>query len=502
MLLGRIPVPLRSQRDERVDQAWSGVAGVNDVVEETAGGCEIRMREALTIFGLALLGRITLVEDLDRALGAHHRDFRRRPRDVVVAADMLGVHDVVCPTVRLSRDHRELGDRRLAVRVEQLGAVLDDPPMLLRHPRQEPRHVLKGDDRHVEGVAQPDEARSLYRCVEVEHPGEHRGLIRDDPDRPAAQPGEAHQEVAAEVPLHLEEATPVHHPPNDVPHVVRLAGVVGDDAEQLLVAPTHRVVGGGEGRGLEVVRGQERQQGADRRQRFELGVVDEMRNAGGGAVHIGTAQPLEIHVFMRDGLHDVRTGHEHIGDPAHHEDEIGDRGTVHGPPGAGAEDRTDLRHDPRGQRVAKKNLGVPAERRDPFLDPRAAGIVQADDRRPGLHREIHHLADLLRVGLRERAAEHREVLREHVHGPRVNPPVARDDAVAQVFLVGEPEIRGAVRHEPVQLDERSRIDQRLEPLARGHLVLVVLRLDALGAAAQLGFGALAVATARVFLALS
>src|SRR2546422_6065054 len=68
--------------------------------------------------------------------------------------------------------------------------------------------------------------------------------------------------------------------------------------------------------------------------------------------------------------------------------------------------------------------------------------------------EVHDLADLLGVRLGERAAEHREVLREHVHQPAVDPTGARHHAVAQVLLVREPEVRGAVRHEPVQLHER------------------------------------------------
>src|SRR2546422_4898217 len=49
--------------------------------------------------------------------------------------------------------------------------------------------------------------------------------------------------------------------------------------------------------------------------------------------------------------------------------------------------------------------------------------------------EVHDLADLLGVRLGERAAEHREVLREHVHQPAVDPTGARHHAVAQVLLV-------------------------------------------------------------------
>src|SRR5256712_5412157 len=116
MLLGRVLVPLRLERRQRIDQTRASVARVNDVVEVAARRRQVGVRELLAVFGLALLGRLfSLVEDLDRALRSHHRDLRARPGDVVVAADVLRVHHVVRAAVRLARDHRQLGHRRLAV---------------------------------------------------------------------------------------------------------------------------------------------------------------------------------------------------------------------------------------------------------------------------------------------------------------------------------------------------------------------------------------------------
>jgi hypothetical protein len=57
---------------------------------------------------------------------------------------------------------------------------------------------------------------------------------------------------------------------------------------------------------------------------------------------------------------------------------------------------------------------------------------------PFLHREVHDLADLRRVRLGERAAEHGEVLREHVDEPAVDAAVAGDHAVAVGALLLEP----------------------------------------------------------------
>ena len=114
------------------------------------------------------------------------------------------------------------------------------------------------------------------------------------------------------------------------------------------------------------------------------------------------------------------------------------------------------------------------------------GVVEADDRRAELHREIHHLHDLRGVGLRQRSAEHREVLREGEHLPAVDQPVAGDDAVAGDDLILHPEVEAAVRDELVDLLEGAGIEQQLDALARRQLAGVVMALQALFAAAQLG----------------
>ena len=100
------------------------------------------------------------------------------------------------------------------------------------------------------------------------------------------------------------------------------------------------------------------------------------------------------------------------------------------PPAHGPRIARDLRDDARGERVAQEDVGVAAKDHDAFLDARAARVVQADDRRAVLHREVHDLADLFGVRFGQRAAEHGEVLREHVDRPAVDPAVSGDDAVA------------------------------------------------------------------------
>ena len=59
---------------------------------------------------------------------------------------------------------------------------------------------------------------------------------------------------------------------------------------------------------------------------------------------------------------------------------------------------------------------------------------------PTFGREIHDLADLLRVRARQRAAEHGEVLREHEDLAAVDRAVAGDHAVAEDLLLLHAEV--------------------------------------------------------------
>ena len=139
----------------------------------------------------------------------------------------------------------------------------------------------------------------------------------------------------------------------------------------------------------------------------------------------------------------VRPGDEHIGAVLHHHGEIGDRRRIDRASGAGAHDRRDLGHHPGGQGVPEEDVGIPGQGDHPFLDPRAAGIVQAENRRADLHRHVHQLADLLGEGFGKGAAEHGEIVGEHEHRPAVDPPVAGHHAIAGDLLPVHAEIRAS-----------------------------------------------------------
>src|SRR5262245_15930111 len=308
MLLRRIAIALGAQRRVRIDETRPRVARIDDVVDVAATRGDVRMRELVAVLvDLAVRGAVWIravvdlfsEQNLHRALWSHHRDLRRGPRDVVVAANVLGRHDVVRAAVRLARNDRELGDRRLTVRVQQLRTVLDDAAVLLRDTWEKTRNVLKGDDRNIERVAESYETRRLERCIDVEHTREHGRLVRHDPDAVTAEMREATDDVRAVVALYLVELAIVDDATDDVVHVVWLVRIVRHHLEQFLVAPIAWIGPFALRRVVDVVRGDEAEQVADRLQARGLGIEREVRDTRRGRVRIGATELLHRHVFVR-----------------------------------------------------------------------------------------------------------------------------------------------------------------------------------------------------------
>jgi hypothetical protein len=224
--------------------------------------------------------------------------------------------------------------------------------------------------------------------------------------------------------------------------------------------------------------GKEIDQPAHLQQRLDVVVVGAVGDRRLRGVDLGAAELLGRHDLVRDRLHHVRAGDEHVARVADHEDEVGHGGRVHVAAGAGAHDDGDLRDDAGGDDVAPEDLAVAAERRDALLDARPAGVEEADDRRAGLERHVLDLGDLLRVRLGQRAAEDGEVLGEDEDRAAVDGAPAGHDAVARDLLPGHAEVRRPVLDEHVELLERAVVEEEVDALPRGQLAALVLRLDA------------------------
>ena len=129
-----------------------------------------------------------------------------------------------------------------------------------------------------------------------------------------------------------------------------------------------------------------------------------------------------------------------------------------------------------------ENLGVPRQRVDALLNPRAGRVVESDDRRARLHRLVHHLGHLLGEDFPQRPTEDGEVVCEDEDSPTVDIAVARHHAVAGELLVLHVEGVGPVGTELVELGEGVVVQEVVDALAGGEFPLVVLGLDALLAA--------------------
>jgi len=205
-------------------------------------------------------------------------------------------------------------------------------------------------------------------------------------------------------------------------------------------------------------------------------------------MRIGAAQVLHRDFLVRGRLDDVGAGDEHVGSFPRHENEIRNRRRIYGAARARPHDRADLRNHAARQRVAQKNIGVTRQRHHTLLDARAARIIQADHRRAVAHRQVHYLADLERVGFRERSAKHGEILRKNIDQPAVDTSVAGDEAIPGRPLVLHPKIIAAVRNELVELLKGALIEKQRHALARRELAGLMLALAAFGTAAGFRLG--------------
>ena len=366
--------------------------------------------------------------------------------------------------------------------------MTNDAAVFLAGAGEEARAVDEGDDRHVERVAQADEAGDLVGGVDVQRAGHVAGLVGDDADRITVEAGEADYRVGRVVGLDLEEAVLVEDHLDCIADVVRLVLVIRDEIVEGLVHARHRIFRGDLRRFLVVVLRQIAQEQLGHRQAFELGFGRQVRHAAARGVHVGATEFLGGDFLARHRLDDVRTGEEHVA-RAGHDDEVGQGRGVNRTAGAGAEDDGNLGDDTRGGDVAHEHFAVGGEAAHTFLDAGAARIVQADDRDAGLERHVLNAADLLRLHFGERTAQNGEVLCEDGHATAVDLAEAGDDAVAGVAMLVEAEGVEIVRRQGAELLKRAFVEEQGQPLTRGQFSSFVLLVYPFLAAAEHGTAA-------------
>ena len=356
--------------------------------------------------------------------------------------------------------------------------MLDQRAIFLIGAREETGHVHEGHDRNPERIAEPHETRRLARGVDIEHAGKHHWLVGDKSHRAPGEPAEPGDYVLGESLFKLEEVAFVYDLEDQLLDVVGPVGTARHERVERPLFPRDVVIA----RPLREIRciagGKKVQQAAHLQQALEVIVVGAVGDARFGGVHRRAAKLLGSDDLIRHRLDHVRTGHEHVARVAHHEDEIGHGGRIDVAPGTRAHDHRDLRDDAGGEHVALEHFAITAERRDSFLNARAAGIEQPDDRRTRLHGEVLDLGDLLRVRFGQRAAEHGEILGEGEDRASVHGAPARDHAIAGNLALLHAELGRAVLDEHVELLEGAFIGEESEAFPRRELAALVLGCDA------------------------
>ena len=198
----------------------------------------------------------------------------------------------------------------------------------------------------------------------------------------------------------------------------------------------------------------------------------------------GAAQGLGFHLFMGDGLDDLGPGDEHVAGLLHHDDEVGDGRGVDRPAGAGSHDDRDLGNDPGTLDIPSEDLPVAAQADHPFLNPGAAGIIEADDGRPVAQGQVHDLADLFTEGAAQTSAENRKVLGEDIDQPAVDAAVSGYHPVSENLLVFHTEIRTAMDYEFIEFLESPLIQKVFNPFPGRQFTLFMLGIDLVLTAGQ------------------
>src|SRR3990172_3823949 len=321
VLLGWEGLTFIAQHFESPDEFGTGLAWFDHLVDQPELGGAIRVVEALLVFGdefraalvgILCAGNLPPGDDVDRSLGSHHGDLGGRPREDSVGPNATRVHDDIRPSVGLAGDHRQARDRRLAEGIEQFGAVADDPTVFLSHPGEKTRNIDEDHERDVEGITEANEPGSLLGRVDIECPGQLRGLVAYHSDRVPVEPGEANHDVPGPVLVDLIEVALVHNVLDESDHVVGLVGRVGDDRIEVVVHTVGHVDGSKVGCYFHVVLGQVRHQIPDFFEGRAPVVGDEMGYPGRSGVGQRTAQLLEGHVFTGDCLDHVGARYEQV----------------------------------------------------------------------------------------------------------------------------------------------------------------------------------------------
>src|SRR5882762_802401 len=247
VFFARIGVFLVFKGAERGEDAGARVGGLDDGVDVAALGGNEWIGEAFAEFGNFFLAeffalgfgsfvKLALVHDIDGALRAHDGDLGGGPGEVGVGSNVLRSHDAICATVSFAGDDGDLRDGGFGKSEEQLRAMPDDAAKFLLGAREKTGNILEGNERNVERVAEPHEARAFHGSVDIENTGKEGRLIADDTDGAAVEARKTHDEILRVMFVDFEEIRIVNNRVNGVLKVIRLLGIGGNEGVERFIA--------------------------------------------------------------------------------------------------------------------------------------------------------------------------------------------------------------------------------------------------------------------------
>ena len=259
-------------------------------------------------------------------------------------------HRVQPRAVGLAHDDRDLRHGRLADGADHLGAVADDALALDLRADHEAGHVGEEQQRHVERVARPDEARGLVGGVDEQHAALVLGLVGDDPDRAAVEAREADDQLLAP-----SAAGSRSSEPSSTSASISSFMSNGLFSSAGISSAMRRALAGARRRGRGgAAAARSASCSAGRRGSARAGAMPSsslrdqlMRAAGDAGVHARAAHLLERHLLADHHLGHARRAEVHGGVALAHDHDVAERRDVGAAGGARAEQDAHLRHDAR-----------------------------------------------------------------------------------------------------------------------------------------------------------
>ena len=389
--------------------------------------------------------------------------------------------------VAFAQGDGDFGHSGFAVGIEQLGSVVDDGVVFLTSSGKEARHIDERNDGNVEAVAEAHEASRLAGSVAVKHAGIDGRLVGNHADALSVEAGEADDDVAGKVALHFQELAVIHDGTDDLIHVVCHVRIVGNNLVERIFLAVNRVGAFDAWSAFHVVLGNIGEEFANQLGKFLFAFGGEVADAGFGGVNAGAAEVFLGHLFAGDGLHDFRTGEEHVAHAFEHDDKVSECGRIDSTAGARTADAGDLGNDAACLDVALEDVAETSQGVDAFLDSCTAGVIETNAGGAHLHALIHDLANLFRHGLRERTAVDGEILSKDIDETSVDGTATGYHAIAQILFLLHAEIVAAMKFEHIHLFKGAFVEEEVDAFTCRGFAFGMLLFNGFLATAQAGF---------------